>query len=321
MNCLKKEETPKYRCDICNFNFKNTKTLNKHQNSKKHKSNLNKQDNIQDDSTYKYACVECSFVTNYKYNYNKHIKSKKHQQMLNPEIFKCDCGKVYKYKTTLERHQTKCKPSLINNLGVGELFGALKSVLEQNTELANQNVKITDNITILANQNTSLTNQNTNLANQNTELTKQMHDQFNSVVELAKEPKTVNTYNDNKVSITTYLNTQCKDAKNLDDFLRTAKYSFEEIEEMYEIGWLNSTINKLKELFDDLDQTLRPIHCTDAKRKQFYIKMKDEWEKIIGTRLLEIVVFIIQKTQTATLMDWKKKNSEKLDKDDYLHNK
>jgi predicted transcriptional regulator len=305
MECAKKCNPQKFSCEICNCNLKTLKSFNKHLDSKKHKKNFENL-NICDKKNYTYTCDECEFYTNYKQHYNKHIKSRKHQQILNPSSFVCDCGKMYKYERSLQRHKKKCdfdKTPQMNNMNSTDIIDIIKTVLETNSS----------NLTTIINQNTELTSQNT-------ELTKQMHEQFNSVVELAKEPKTVNTYND-KVSITTYLNTQCKDAKNLDDLLRTAKYSFEEIEEMYEIGWLKSTINKLRELFDDLDQTLRPIHCTDAKRKQFYVKMKDEWEKIIGPRLLEIVVFIIQKIQTATLMDWKKKNSEKMDKDDYLHNK
>lgn len=303
-------------CEFCDYLAKTQLRMEKHLVSKKHILALEQTINNIDDKSVIYKCKICNFQSSYKYNYNVHIKSKKHLSNISKDKkFICECGKTYVENKNLVRHKKTCNyiPPKHNQSEQLEtdnnnLYGLIKTVMDQNTDLTHQN----------------------------TELTKQLHAQFNSVVEIAKEPNNVtnNTYNNctnatstnnnnngNSFNIMNYLNNQCAEAENLDDMLHKIKYSLKDIEEMVEIGWLKSTINKLDEIFENLDQTQRPFHCSDAKRKQFYVKLKDEWGKMIGEKVVDLVIFIIQRLQSMTAVQWKHLNADEIDADDELHEK
>ena len=80
----------------------------------------------------KYVCEVCAFTSSNKKDYNKHLLTDKHKTNMNadkclqitpentPENcdkFVCMCGKSYKHRQSLFRHQTKCnyKPETTNN--------------------------------------------------------------------------------------------------------------------------------------------------------------------------------------------------------------
>jgi hypothetical protein len=69
-----------------------------------------------------YSCEKCDYITARKYNLNIHYNSKKHMitqelhkisKISNEQndyirIYKCKCGKVYKYRQGLYTHRKKC---------------------------------------------------------------------------------------------------------------------------------------------------------------------------------------------------------------------
>jgi hypothetical protein len=303
-------------CEFCDYLAKTRQRMDNHLISKKHINTLQELYEVDEDDLTCYECITCNYKTTYKQNYHLHVKTKKHRSNISKDKkFICECGNSYATNKTLSRHKKTCnyippKDNQSEQLETdnNNLYGLIKTVMDQNTDLTHQN----------------------------TELTKQLHSQFNSVVEIAKEPNNVtnNTYNNctnatstnnnnngNSFNIMNYLNTQCAEAENLDDMLHKIKYSLKDIEEMVEIGWLKSTINKLDEIFENLDQTQRPFHCSDAKRKQFYVKLKDEWGKMIGEKVVDLVIFIIQRLQSMTAVQWKQLNADEIDADDELHEK
>ncbi len=44
-------------------------------------------------------------------------------------------------------------------------------------------------------------------------------------------------------------------------------------------GFVKSIQNTFVKQLKGMEQTKRPIHCTDKKRKTIYIKEEDEWNK------------------------------------------
>ena len=65
----------------------------------------------------KYICVSCDFNSNNNYDYKKHIATQKHKHRINDyfsdkktheNVYKCVCGKIYKYKQGLSNHKKKC---------------------------------------------------------------------------------------------------------------------------------------------------------------------------------------------------------------------
>ena len=59
----------------------------------------------------KYACCRCNFFTSNLKDWNRHLNTKKHKNV-KKEIFKCECGKEYKYRGSLYNHKKKCVKSM-----------------------------------------------------------------------------------------------------------------------------------------------------------------------------------------------------------------
>ena len=100
------------------------------------------------------------------------------------------------------------------------------------------------------------------------------------LLELAKEPKTIiQKQHNNSFNLNNFLNIQCKDAMNLSDFLEQLKVTFNDLIYLGDHGFIKSVQNTFVKQLKDLDQTKRPIHCTDRKRKTLYVKDENKWEK------------------------------------------
>jgi len=64
-----------YDCKICNLSYKNKQGFNIHNNSLRHKQNL---ECIERNKKMKYGCDLCKYYTNIKCNFEIHTKTKKH---------------------------------------------------------------------------------------------------------------------------------------------------------------------------------------------------------------------------------------------------
>lgn len=289
---------------------------------------------------YKFQCKLCNYNTIHRHAYNRHILSKKHKKQVaisEGNIIienKCVCGNTYKYPSGLSKHKKKCKlhnqdiqentntqivisefPQL-EGVNVNKLLDMFSQLITQNTDITRQNTKLTE-------QNTDITSQNTKLTEQNTNLTTQMKDQFDKVVELAKEPKIINqtTTNNNQkqFNLMNYLNTECKDAMNFKDMLKTITYSFADIIKLGEDGWVNSVLEKLDELFGDIKQEKRPIHCTDQKRNTYVIKHDNEWIRETADKIFYLIKSTLQHIQKMQSLKWREADAKKIEQDDQLH--
>lgn len=113
----------------------------------------------------KYCCKNCDYITNKKSNYDRHILTDKHQlgdkwmtknepsEAIIEKMFECSCGKKYKYRQGLHKHQRKCNyVENTENIDYKEMF--LK-MMKQNNELMNQ---VTDLIPKVGNNNNNIIN-------------------------------------------------------------------------------------------------------------------------------------------------------------------
>ena len=65
-----------------------------------------------------------------------------------------------------------------------------------------------------------------------------------------------------------------------------------------------------------MEKNKRPINCTDIKRKQFYVKDDDKWEKDTSQYKLDKAIGQFNITQLKTLSNWKKEHHEWIENDD-----
>jgi hypothetical protein len=196
-----------------------------------------------------YFCANCDFITNNRYNYEKHNNTEKHKNKINPSLNDCDnCGKKYKYKSGLSRHKLTCganKVSLLTN-----------NTSNLNTDTQNTMIKIIADT----------------LSRQGDIIEKLVNAQKDMIPKLGNN-------NNNKISINVYLNKHCKNAMNLTDFINSIKISLEDLEYTNAHGYVKGVSNIFKKNLTYMKATERPIHCSDKKRLQFYIKDENKWDR------------------------------------------
>jgi hypothetical protein len=94
---------------------------------------------------------------------------------------------------------------------------------------------------------------------------------------------TINSHNVNSnnktFNLNVFLNEHCKDAMNITDFVDSLKLQLSDLESVGKLGFVNGISNIIVKNLNSLDETKRPIHCTDTKREVLYIKDEDKWEK------------------------------------------
>jgi len=90
---------------------------------------------------------------------------------------------------------------------------------------------------------------------------------------------TNNNTNNNQFNINMFLNEKCKNAMNLEDFIQKIKFTLEDLQYTRDNGYTKGISNVFIKSLNDMDVTERPIHCSDQKRLQFYVKNDDEWTR------------------------------------------
>ena len=130
-------------------------------------------------------------------------------------------------------------------------------------------------------------------------------------------PKIGNTYN-NAMSINIYLNEKCKDAMNLTDFVENVKVSLEDLLYTKNHGFVKGISNIFVKQLQDMEPTQRPIHCSDKKRLQFYVKDADKWEKDKSHEKIDKTIDEITFKQIKQVKLWEKEHPNYLEDDKLL---
>jgi hypothetical protein len=236
----------------------------------------------------KYECKLCDFNTSHKGLLNRHLTTPKHKMVINGNEKtqknttgnKCLCGKEYKNKSHLSRHKKDC-------------------IMSKNTETKNDDKQLIKEL-VVANQ----------------ELT-------NKIVKLAEDSKTINnTINNttnnttnNNMTINVFLNEKCKDAINLVDFVKNMQITWEDTHQTGNMGLEESLTNLIMDKVKDMDITERPIHCTDKKRLQYYVKDGD-WKNKDVDEVFDSVLYDLSKTHINNMVVYGEEHPEWIQNDD-----
>jgi hypothetical protein len=214
----------------------------------------------------KFLCELCDYITFNNKDFNKHLLTSKHHHRTNleqknpkiPKNFTCKfCNKYYKARNSLWYHQQKCNITENNNV--------------TNNEDKNNN-KTFDNDTVISN-NTDKDDLILMILKQNAEL-----------IEIVKNGTTNHSHNttnsNNKAfNLNFFLNETCKNAMNITDFVDSIKLQLSDFMNVGEDGFVKGISNIIVNKLNSLDETIRPIHCTDQKREVFMLKMKINGKK------------------------------------------
>jgi hypothetical protein len=121
---------------------------------------------------------------------------------------------------------------------------------------------------------------------------------------------TTNSHNNNNTfNLKFFLNEQCKDAMNINEFANTIHLKDSDLDEFGRMGYVEG-MSKL--FIDSLKQTdvfKRPIHCSDARRETLYVKDADKWERE-GPENTTITnaVRVVEHKNIVLVNEWAKQN-------------
>ena len=133
------------------------------------------------------------------------------------------------------------------------------------------------------------------------------------IIDLAAKPRTINNNNHKTFNLNNFLHVDCKDAMNLSEFLDTLQYTFKDLLYLGEKGFVKSIENTFVKQLGTMEQTKRPIHCTDKKRKTMYVKDEDKWEKDNDNEKIASAIKTMNKKQLSAFSNHSKNRPE-----DYL---
>lgn len=233
-----------------------------------------------------FECKKCNYITSNKKDYNKHILTLKHQNTTNTtkvvpnacKEYRCYCGKVYKHHSSLWNHKKICVEKSPNNI-VDSTNDTIIALLKQNQEFKE----------LILQQNRDITNITNNTYN-------------------------TTTHNNQKFNLNFFLNTTCKDALNMTEFIENIEIDFKDIENIGRKGYVEGMTNMILTRIRELDITKRPLHCTDLKRETMYIKDNNQWEKDTPTNSkLHNMISIVAKQNYQTLPLWRQKHPDCFD--------
>jgi hypothetical protein len=207
----------------------------------------------------KYLCNFCHFNCFQKCDWDRHILRPKHifnaggnvQEIKKLEkTFLCICGKQFKTNGGLWKHHNKCNYSNYNAVNTENADDKNDKLIEY---LVKENKEIKDLILEIVKNGATNTN---NIYN------------------------TTHTNSHNKAfNLNFFLNETCKNAMNITDFVDSIKLHLSDLIEVGEIGYVEGISKIIVKNLNNLDETIRPIHCTDKKRETMYVKDEGQWEK------------------------------------------
>ena len=304
----KPHKNPKFKfiCDPCSFRCNNKKDFNRHLNTKKHIKGINGVNGIISEKNNIFKCELCNKKYKHKTGLYRHKKICKNTNNVLSKIiqnypkvihnkFVCECEKSYKYASGLSKHKTKCKHLHCVNensetteiIPTNNVEKLLKNILEENKAIHKKNDSILQENKILRQEIKNLKIGNT----------------------------MINSNNNNSFNINMFLNEKCKNAMNIEDFVEKIKLSLEDLQFTKENGYAKGISNIFIKNLNDMDVTERPIHCSDQKRLQFYVKNDNEWTKDKNNEKIDNTIEKVSRKQIKSIQEWVEANPDYTESD------
>lgn len=251
-------------------------------------------------SCKQFCCEKCDYFTSRLSSYDKHLNTSKHKMMTNdatkcakvakhvhtPQVilYSCDCGKKYKYRQGLYVHKKKCNQIVVK-------METMSDSNQPHPQLSNNTVL---------------------------EIVKQNQEFKELIVELIKDKNNtvinnVTNTNNNQFNLNFFLNEQCKDALNMDEFLNTIVIQLTDLENSLALGYSDGLSKIIVTGLNALDLHKRPIHCSDLKRETLYIKEGNIWEKDNEDRKkIKRAICAVERKTIGKLAEWPKTHPNSL---------
>ena len=244
-----------------------------------------------------YYCEHCNYICSKKFNYDKHILTAKHKKVTlgdkmvaksskkeptdntitNETVYNkylCEhCDREYSSRNGLWKHKKNCKYNndIVSNVTDKELMMML---IKDNSEFKSMLMKVVENGT----HNTTNTH--------------------------------INSHN-KAFNLNFFLNETCKDAMNITDFISSIKLNLEDLENTGRRGYIEGISNIILKNLNNIEQHMRPLHCSDPKREILYVKDNNKWEKETDDKpILTKAIKVIANENIKQIKNWADKNPD-----------
>jgi len=265
-----------------------------------------------------FHCSLCNFVCAHKCDYDRHVNAQKHKNKIagqgqgqsivtNSIIYGCDvCGKTYKFRSGLSIHkkvhsqqhqppQQEFMSASPHDKQFSDLIEVVKDLMAHNKDVVSQNKDMISQNKILVDAI------QTKMANDST-LALTMAGSAGGIGNRITN-NTNNITNNTQFNLQVFLNTDCKDAINLSDFVKTLKITLQDLEFTKTNGIVEGVSSIIVNNLKGMDVHKRPIHCTDLKRETMYVK-NDEWIKDDLHEHINKFIYLTSCYQTRVIQDW-----------------
>jgi len=236
-----------------------------------------------------YKCENCKYTTNDKRNYIRHLETPKHARntvtaSFNLKTFQCDsCVKTFQTRAGKWKHEKICDGNSVSSVNwkqgndteefatktdIDHLKGLLMDFIRQNKFDLNELKS-----SILPSQT------NYNISG-----------------------NTITT------NINIFLNTECKDAITLTEFIKNIEVPIEMTKKAGKLTYDGFIANVFRENIQRYAITERPIHCVDVKKEECHVKHEEGWTTDKGEGMKKIHDNIYKK-QMNNLSSWSKEDT------------
>ena len=219
----------------------------------------------------KYHCKKCDYRCSRKFLWEQHLKTIKHN------------GNIWKHLETKNMHICPCGKTYKTRGGFSKhKKKCTYTVVKEEIVIDEDKSNVEELLHELIEDNKTLRSEIKNL-------------------------KLGTTYNQN-LSINLFLNDKCKDAMTLTDFVENLHLSLKDLDFTNTQGYVEGISKIFIKNLNNMDVTERPIHCSDQKRLQFYVKKENKWEKDAEHEEIDKSIAKVSKKQILILTDWCKAN-------------
>jgi len=118
-----------------------------------------------------------------------------------------------------------------------------------------------------------------------------------------------NNNNNNTFNLQLFLNDQCKDAMNINEFASSIHLKVTDLDEFGRVGYVAGMSKLFIDTLKETDVFKRPIHCSDERRETLYVKDADKWERE-GPENTKITnaVRVVEHKNIVLVNEWAKQN-------------
>uniref|UniRef100_A0A6C0IN97 C2H2-type domain-containing protein n=1 Tax=viral metagenome TaxID=1070528 RepID=A0A6C0IN97_9ZZZZ len=225
-----------------------------------------------------YLCELCNFKTNLKENFRIHTTTKKHKKIIY-ESGKYTCELCY-YSTSLyqnfQKHlETQKHKSKMDKEEHKIEFDSKKETIKmlvdeikgKDEEIKGKDEEIKELIFKLYEDQKDI-NEELKRMNNYTNSIQGSHNIINNL-----------TNNNNTFNLQVFLNETCKNAMNIEDFVESIVIDVKDLKYLGNKGYVEGISSIIIEKLNEIAIEMRPMHCTDIKRENIYVRTYNNWEK------------------------------------------